>query len=88
VELIGNPGKENAMEVPIKPDAEQRETPTTPAAGDVVSKNNSVAASGNRESGARANTLHKDPRTAQKLARKKRMRAAHRRRLKTSNASG
>jgi hypothetical protein len=79
------------MEVPIKPDAQQRETPTTPAAGDAVSKNNknnSVAAAGNRESGARANTLHKDPRATQKLTRKKRMRAAHRRRLKASSAKG
>ena len=76
------------MEVSIKPDEEQRETPAKPAAGDVVSKNKNAGASGDRESGQRTNALRKDPRAAQKLARKKRMKAAHRRRLKASSAKG
>ena len=75
------------MEVLIRPDEEQKEIPAKPATGDVVSKTKN-AASGNRESGERTNTLHKDPRAAQKLARKKRMKAAHRRRLKASYAAG
>jgi hypothetical protein len=71
-----------------RPDEEQRETPAKPAAGNVVSGNKNAATLEGRESGKRTNTLHKDPRAAQKLARKKRMKAAHRRRLKASYANG
>ena len=76
------------MEVLIRPDEEQTEIPAKPATGDVVSKTKNAAASGDRQSSERTNTLHKDPRAAQKLARKKRMKAAHRRRLKASYAAG
>jgi hypothetical protein len=76
------------MEVSVRPDEEQREIPTKPAAGDVASKNKQAAAPGDRESGERINAHRKDPRAAQKLARKKRMKVAHRRRLKASSAKG
>ena len=75
------------MEVSIMPDEEQKEIRAKPATGDVVSKTKN-AASGNRESGERTNAVPKDPRAAQKLARKKRMKAAHHRRLKASHAKG
>ena len=70
------------MEVSIRPDEEQKEIPAKPATGDVVSKTKNAA------SGERTNTVHKDPRAAQKRARKKRMKAAHHRRLKASHAKG
>jgi hypothetical protein len=76
------------MEISISPDEKQKETPATPATGDVMPKSKNVAASGDRESGGRTNTVRKDPRAAQKIARKKRMKAAHRRRLKASHAKG
>jgi hypothetical protein len=76
------------MESSARPDEEQRETPAKPVSGNVVSKNKYAVASGDRESGERMNTPRKDPRAAQKLARKKRMKAAHRRRLKASSAKG
>jgi len=76
------------MEVSIKPDEERKETPANLATGDAVSKNQKAAASGDRQSGERTNTARKDPRAAQKLARKKRMKAAHRRKLKASHAKG
>ncbi|PYY15426.1 MAG: hypothetical protein DMG60_17660 [Acidobacteria bacterium] len=76
------------MEVSIKPDEERKETPTNLAAEDAVAKNQKAAASGDRQSGERTNTARKDPRAAEKLARKKRMKAAHRRKLKASHAKG
>jgi hypothetical protein len=87
VDLIGSFEGKTAMEVSIKPDEEQKETPAKPAIGDAVSKDKS-AAPGNRESRERTNRVRTDPRAAQKLARKKRMKAAHRRRLKASHAKG
>ena len=75
------------MEVSIKPDGEHKETQSKPAIGDAVSKDKS-AASGNRESRQRTDRVRTDPRAAQKLARKKRMKAAHRRRLNASHAKG
>jgi hypothetical protein len=76
------------MEVSIRPDEEQKETPAKPAAGEAVSKNKNAAASGDRESGEHTRVVRKDPRAAQKLARKMRMKAAHRRRLRASHAKG
>lgn len=40
------------MEVSIRPDEEQKETPAKPAIGDAVSKNNNAAASADRGSRA------------------------------------
>jgi len=76
------------VEVPVMPDKEQKETPSKPASGEAVSKNKNAAASGDRESGEQTRAIRKDPRAAQKLARKMRMKAAHRRRLKASHAKG
>jgi hypothetical protein len=76
------------VEVPVMPDKEQKETPSKPAAGEAVSRNRNAAASGDRESGEHTRAVRKDPRAAQKLARKKRMKAAHHRRLKASHAKG
>ncbi|HWY71245.1 MAG TPA: hypothetical protein VNX88_21445 [Terriglobales bacterium] len=76
------------MEVSIRPDEEQKETPAKSANGDVMPKNKNAAASGDRESGERTRAVRKDPGAAQKLARKKRLKAAHRRRLKASHAKG
>lgn len=76
------------MEVSIKPDEEQKESPVNPTAGDVVPKEKNTTMSRNRESDERAHAVREDPRATQKLARKKRMRAAHRRRLKASHAKG
>ena len=76
------------MEVSVRPDEEQKETPAKPTAGDAVSKNKNAAASVDRGSRERTNRVRTDPRAAQKLARKKRMKAAHHRRLKASHAKG
>lgn len=76
------------MEVSIKPDEKQNETPANPAAEDSVSRNKNAAASSDRESGKSKRTVREDPRAARKLARKKRMKASHRRRLKASYAKG
>ena len=75
------------MEVSIKPDEEQKEVAAKPAIDDAVSKDKN-AASENRGSRARTNRVRTDPHAAQRLARKKRMKAAHRRRLKASHAKG
>lgn len=75
------------MEVSIKRDEGQKETSATPAIGDAISKDKN-AASGNRESRERTHRVRTDPRAVQKLARKKRMKAAHHRRLKASHAKG
>ena len=76
------------MEISIKPEEEQKETPAKTASGDAVSQNKNASASGDRQSSEPTNTVRKDPRAAQKLARKKRMKTAHRRRLKASYANG
>jgi hypothetical protein len=80
--------REVTMEISIKREEKQKETPAEQAADDTVSQNKNARASMDQESGARTHPLLKDPRAAQKLARKKKMRAAHRRRLKASYASG
>jgi hypothetical protein len=76
------------MEVSIKPDEQQKEPSANLATGHAVSKNKNAAASGDRQSAERTHTARKDPRAAQKLARKKKMKAGHRRRLKASHAKG
>ena len=76
------------MEFSTKPSEEQRETPIKPAAGDVVPKNQGVSASRDQASGERTKSVRKDLHAAQKLARKKRMKAAHHRRLNASHAKG
>ena len=76
------------MEFSTKPSEEQREIPTKPAAGDVMPKNQAVSASRDRASGEQASRVRKDLHAAQKLARKKRMKAAHHRRLNASHAKG
>jgi len=74
------------MEVSITRDDEQKNNPANLVAADLASQNK--AASTHRESGERAHTAGRDPGAAQKLARKKRMKRAHRRRLKASHAKG
>ena len=76
------------MESLIKPEEEQKETPAKAATRDAVPQNKNVSASTDRESSGLADAARKDPRAAQKLARKKRMKTAHRRRLKASYANG
>lgn len=76
------------MEMSSKHEEKQKETPAKLAADDTVSQNKNATASMDQESGARTHLARKDPRAAQKLARKKRMKAAHRRRLKASYAKG
>ena len=73
------------MEMSTKHEEKQKETP---AKLDTISQNKNATASMDQESGARTHLARKDPRAAQKLARKKRMKAAHRRRLKASYAKG
>ena len=75
------------MEVSITRDDEQKNNPANLVAADLASQNKK-AASTHRESGERAHTAGRDPGAAQKLARKKRMKRAHRRRLKASHAKG
>jgi hypothetical protein len=76
------------MEVSTMRDEEQKESQAKSAAGDVISRNENAATSGDRESGERKKIVRRDPHAAQKLAKKKRMRAAHHRRLKASHAKG
>ena len=73
------------MEIPAMSDEKQKENQAKPAAEDVISEKASVV---NRATGGHAKLARKDPHAAQKLARKKRLRAAHRRRLKASSAKG
>ena len=76
------------MEVSIRPDEEQKETPAKSAAGDVIAQNKNAVESADRGSRERTHAVRKDPGAAQKLARKKKLKAAHRRRLKASHAKG
>lgn len=76
------------MEIQEVRDEKQKEDQPKPATGNVISKNVSGAGSTDRANGGHANPGHKDPRAAQKLARKKRLKAGHRRRLKASHAKG
>ena len=76
------------MEFSTKPAEEQRETPTKPATENVIPKNQSVSTSRDQASGERTSRVRKDLHAAQKLARKKRMKAAHHRRLNASHAKG
>ena len=76
------------MEFSTKPGEEQKENPAKPAAGDVIPKSQGVSPSRDQASGGRTKTVRKDLHAAQKLARKKRMKAAHRRRLNASHAKG
>jgi len=76
------------MEMSTKHEEKQKEIPAEQTADDTASQNKNATASMGQESGARTHPVRKDPRAAQKLARKKKMRAAHRRRLKASYASG
>lgn len=76
------------MEISIKREEKQKEAPAKQADGATVSQNKNATASMDQESRERTHPAHKDPRAAQKLARKKRMKAAHRRRLKASYAKG
>jgi len=76
------------MEISAMIDNQQKESPAKPVAGDVISSNQNTTTSEDRRSGDPTKIARKDPRAAQKLARKKRMKAAHRRRLKASHAKG
>lgn len=73
------------MEIPAMRDETQKENQAKPGAEDVISEKANVAS---RATGGHAKSVRKDPHAAQKLARKKRLRAAHRRRLKASSAKG
>ena len=75
------------MEMSIKREEKPKEA-SAEQAGDTVSQNKNATASVDQQSGERTHPARKDPRAAQKLARKKRMKAAHRRRLKASYAKG
>ena len=75
------------MGISIKREEKQKEA-AEQADGDTVSQSKNATASMDQQSGERTHPIRKDPRAAQKLARKKRMKAAHRRRLRASYAKG
>ena len=74
------------MDIPVMRDEEQKQSQGKSAAKDVVSESASVAGSTDRATKGRA--LRKDQHAAQKLARKKRLKAAHRRKLRAPHAKG
>ena len=76
------------MDVPALQKEEHKVNQAESPASDGVSKRASVATPGDRGAGERAKLVRRDPLAAQKLSRKKRMKAAHRRRLKASHAKG
>ena len=73
------------MDIPVMRDEEQKQSPGKSTPKDVVSESASVAGS-DRATNGRA--LHKDQHAAQKLARTKRLKAAHRRQLRAPHAKG
>ena len=74
------------MEIPLMRDEEQKESQGKSAGKDVVSESARVAGSTDRATNGRA--IRKDQHAAKKLARKKRLKAAHRRRLRAPHAKG
>ena len=74
------------MEIPLMRDEEQKKSQGKSTAKDVVSESASVAGSTDRAMNGRA--LRKDQHAAQKLARKKRLNAAHRRKSRAPHAKG
>lgn len=73
------------MEIPPMGDGKQEEDQAKPVGEQLIPGSTSVAS---RSTGGHAKLVLTDPHAAQKLARKKRLRAAHRRRLKASHAKG
>jgi len=76
------------VEIPAMRDEEQKPDQAKPANKDVISESTSVAEPATRSTGERAKLVRKDARAAQKLARKKRLKTAHRRRLRASHTKG
>ena len=76
------------MEVSLTPHDMLKENAAALAAGNVGANIGTGPVSGSRPSGGGAETVRKDPYAEKRLARKKKMRAAHRRRLKSSYANG
>jgi len=65
-----------------------RENAADSAAGNVGAKIGTAPVASSRPPGGEAVAVRRDPYAEQRLARKKKMRAAHRRRLKSSYANG
>jgi hypothetical protein len=76
------------MEIPVMRGEERKEDQASRSAEGVIPQNASVAGSAHAPTGERAKLVSKDPNAARKLARKKKLKTAHRRRLKASHAKG
>lgn len=76
------------MEVSTTPDERLKENAAVSAAGNARAKVGIAPVSGSHPPDGDAEAVHKDPYAEKRLARKKKMRAAHRRRLKSSYANG
>jgi hypothetical protein len=76
------------MEIPAMRGEERKEDQPNRSTEGVIAQNASVAGSAHRATGERAKLASKDPHAARKLARKKKLKTAHRRRLKASHAKG